>query len=134
MISLDLARRLANAGVTWSPGNGDRFMAPDRDLDDVLFVVSDMVAEVDDSPAGRLLKFNGTTEWALDSIQAEEVLWLPREDQLRDMLGHRFVALTATPDGFVVMVDHDGRERRYEDADAECAYARAVLSVLALRP
>jgi hypothetical protein len=130
MISLDLARRLQRAGVAWVPGDGDRFIVPDRDLDDALFVVSHMVVESDDSPTGRVLKFNGTTEWALDIVQAAEALWLPREDQLRLLLGRHFVALAATPGGYVVVVDHDGREQRHEDVDVECAYARAVLSLL----
>ena len=105
-------------------------MVPDRDLDDVIFVVSHMVVEVDDSSMGRVLKFNGTTEWALDIVQSGEALWLPREDQLRAMLGRHFVALASTPAGYVVMVDRQGQEQRHEDLDAECAYARAVLSVL----
>ena len=130
MISLDLARRLEDAGVAWVPGDGDRFVVPDRDLDDALFVVSHMVVEADDSPTGRVLKFNGTTEWALDIVQAAEALWLPREDQLRHMLGRRFVALATTPGGYVVAVDDDGHEQRHEDVDVECAYARAVLSLL----
>jgi hypothetical protein len=130
MISLDLARRLEDAGVTWVPGDGDRFVVPDRDLDDALFVVSHMVVEVDDSESGRILKFNGTTEWALDVVQAREALWLPREDQLRLMLGRHFVALATTPEGYVVVVDHEGLEQRHEDLDAECAYARAVLTLL----
>ena len=71
--------------------------------------------------------FNGTTEWALDSIEQQEVVWLPREDQLRTMLGDAFVALQATPGGFVVVIVRDGREERHIDIDAECAYARAVL-------
>jgi hypothetical protein len=129
MISLDLARRLEDAGVTWVPGDGDRFVVPDRDLDDDLFVVSHMVVEVDDSASGRVLKFNGTTEWALDVVQAGEALWLPREDQLRLMLGRHFVALVAAQGRYVVVVDHDGHEQRHEDLDAECAYARAVLSM-----
>jgi hypothetical protein len=53
MVTLDLARRLEDAGVRRVPGDGDRFMVPDRDLDDELFVVSHMVVEVDDSSAGR---------------------------------------------------------------------------------
>ena len=130
MISLDLARQLEDAGVSWVPGDGDRFMVPDRDLDDDVFVVSHMVVEVDDSPTGRVLKFNGTTEWALDIVHSGEALWLPREDQLRTMLGRHFVALATTPGGYAVVVDHDGQQQRHEDLDAECAYARAVLSVL----
>ena len=112
------------------PGDGDRFMVPDRDLDDVIFVVSHMVVEVEDSSMGRVLKFNGTTEWALDVVQSGEATWLPREDQLRVMLGRHFVALATTPGGYVVVVDRQGQEQRHEDLDAECAYARAVLSGL----
>lgn len=130
MISRDLAHLLEDVGVTWTPSNGDRFVIPDSDLDDVLFLVSDMVVEVQDLSTGRLLKFNGTTEWALDSIEAGKALWMPREDQLRPLLGHHFLSLATTPGGYVVVVDHDGHEERHQDPDAECAYARAVLAVL----
>ncbi|PVG83975.1 pilus assembly protein CpaE [Nocardioides gansuensis] len=131
MISLDLARQLKNAGVTWSPAPGDTFMIPHRDLDDQVFAVSDMVVEVLDLPTGRVLAFNGTTEWALDSIMQRDVVWLPREDQLRSMLGGGFVSLQAVPGGFVVEVASGSRTERHVDVDAEGAYARALLSVLA---
>src|SRR5688572_9516398 len=133
MISLELAHRLEVAGVGWVPAPGDRFIVPDREMDDEIFVVSDMVVEVHDLPIGRLLGFNGTTEWAIDSILARDVLWLPREAQLRDLLGRAFVALNATPGGFVVVIDRNGREERHIDIDAECAYARAVLACLPCR-
>ena len=130
MISLDLARRLRAAGVPWTPRAGDRFVVPDREMDDQVFVVSDMVVEVHDLPTGPLLKFNGTTEWALDSIQQHEVVWLPREEQLRELLGPAFRALEATPGGFVVRIERAGREERHIDIDAECALARAVLATV----
>lgn len=129
MISQELARRLGAAGVAWDPENGDRFMVPGRDLDDVVFVVSDMVVEVHDLPTGPILGFNGTTEWALDSVHQDDVVWLPREDQLRHLLGPAFVALETVPGGYAVVVDRDGAVERHLDIDAECAYARAVLSV-----
>lgn len=129
MISIDLARRLHDAGLDWTPSAGDRFIIPNRDLDDQVFAVSDMVVEVHELATGRLLGFNGTTEWALDSIEQSEVLWLPREEQLRSMLGESFVALHATPGGFVVVVDRGEGEERHIDIDAESAYARAVLSL-----
>jgi hypothetical protein len=131
MISLDLARRIRAAGIPWVPAAGDRFFVPDRDMDDEVFVVSDMVVQVHDLPVGRLLGFNATTEWALDSILAHEVVWLPREEQLRELLGEAFVSLLATPGGFVVVVDRNGVEERHIDIDAECALARAVLDVRA---
>ncbi|MEJ7707580.1 MAG: pilus assembly protein CpaE [Nocardioidaceae bacterium] len=128
MITTDLARRLRAAGVQWTPAPGDRFMIPDRDFDDEVFLVSDMVVEVQDLPTGRLLRFNGTTEWALDSIEDDEVIWLPREDQLRALLGQNFVRLDATPGGFIVTVEVNGQRGRHIDVDAERAYARAVLA------
>lgn len=107
-------------------------MIPGRDMDDDVFTVSDMVVEVHELTTGRLLGFNGTTEWALDSIAQQDVLWLPREDQLRRLLGGLFVALTSTPGGFVLAVEVDGVEERHIDIDAACAYARAVISAYAV--
>ena len=129
MISLELARRLRSAAVTWEPAPGDRFQLPDRDMDDQVFVISDMVVEVRPAPAGPILAFNGTTEWALDSVGQQDVVWLPREDQLRTLLGEAFVSLEATPGGWIVTVARDGERERHIDIDVECAYARAVLSL-----
>ncbi|CUR54839.1 conserved hypothetical protein [metagenome] len=134
-MSLNLARALADAGVEWSPKNGDRFVVPDRDLDDTVFVLSDMVIEVRETPSGPLLAFNGTTEWALDSLDADAAIWLPREDQLRELLGERFVALESVggdsvPAGYAVTVLVDGSPQRQVEVDVEAAYARALLAVL----
>lgn len=134
MISVDLARRLRRAGLPWCPASGDVFQIPDRDLDDQLFVISELVVEVHELPGGRrLLKFNGTTEWALDSLDAAEALWLPREDQLRAMLGDAFVELRAAPGGFVVVLERAGAREQHVDLTAANAYARAVLAVLDAR-
>ncbi|MFI7587690.1 pilus assembly protein CpaE [Spongisporangium articulatum] len=130
MISVELARRLRDAGVAWEPQPGDRFVVPDKGIDDTVFVVSDMVVEVHETPGGRILGFNGTTEWALDSVQANDVLWLPREGQLRAMLGGRFRRLEAADPGWVVVVERDGQEHREVDGSAESAYARALLAIL----
>jgi hypothetical protein len=141
VISLDLAQRLRAAGLPWSPTKGDRFVVPDRDMDADVFVISEMVVEVRDVPAGRILAFNGTTEWALDSIDAATVVWLPREAQLRELIGDAFVSLDRLADveevddtgGFAVTVAVDGTPVRHVDVDAECAYARALLSLLPSR-
>lgn len=130
MITLDLARRLQDAGVAWTPANGDCFAIPDRDLDDTVFVVSDMVIEVQHLTSGGLMKFNGTTEWALDSIAQHEVVWLPREEQLRTLLGSAFRSLVPVLEGFAVEVRYDDQSRRHVAPDAECAYAEALLAVL----
>jgi len=129
VISRDLARRLHDAGVTWSPRNGDTFWVPDRELDDTVFTVSDMVIEVRDQPHGRVLAFNGTTEWALDDVEEREVVWLPRLDQLLDLLGTSFVSLVARSGGHVVRIRTKDGEQDHVDVNAEDAAGRAVLSL-----
>lgn len=97
MISVDLARRLRSAGLRWRPASGDRFVIEQGDLDgDEVYTLSDMTVEAHHYPTGTVLGFNGTTEWALDSVSIDEALWLPREDQLRALLGPSFVSLSRT--------------------------------------
>jgi hypothetical protein len=130
MISLELAQQLRAAGLAWNPLPGDRFVVPGRGMDEEVFVVSNMVIEVQDAPSGQIIGFNGTTEWALDSLAQDQVVWMPRESQLRELLDERFLRLESVTGGFAVVFDLDG-ERRELDADAESAYARALLRVLA---
>ena len=137
MITVELARRLRETGLPWTPAPGDRFVMADpavrvgAGLDDV-FVVSEMTVDVADTPTGPLIRFNGTTEWALDSVEQDDVIWLPREAQLRERLGTAFRRLEAVPGGFVVVLaGATGRDERHVDLDAECAYARALLALLA---
>jgi hypothetical protein len=130
VISLGVARALREAGLRWSPGSGDRFVVADRAMDDDVFVVSEMTIEAHDVPDGRLLAFNGTTEWALDSVRHEDALWLPRESQLREMLGGLFRALERADGVWTVRVEVEGEQRAYTSSDAEDAYALAVLGVL----
>jgi hypothetical protein len=126
VITVEQARRLRKAGALWVPGAGDRFVVPDRDMDDDVFVVSDMTVEVHDYPGGKVIGFNGTTEWALDSIEQREVIWLPREEQLRKLLGDHFQRLEAVEDGYSVVLT----DSRHTADDAEQAYAEALLHLL----
>ncbi|WP_298992337.1 pilus assembly protein CpaE [uncultured Pseudokineococcus sp.] len=131
MISVPTARALATSGVAWEPASGDRFVITDRGMDDDVFVLSEMVVEAQDHATGRVLGFNGTTEWALDSVAAEQAVWLPREGQLREMLGDAFAGLVPEDGAFVVRTrDADG-ERSSRADDVEEAYALAVLAVRA---
>jgi hypothetical protein len=131
VLSLELGLALRAAGVVWTPEPGDAFVVPGRDLDDQVFVVSDMVIQTVEVPHGPvILAFNGTTEWALDSLEAQEAVWLPREDQLRRLLGEAFVSLerlSGEPAGYAVTVDTADGPVRHADVTAEAAYARAVL-------
>jgi len=135
VLSRDLARALRDAGLSWTPTKGDWFVIPDKGLDDLVFVLSDMVIEARRMALGRqLLAFNGSTEWALDTLAASEALWLPREDQLRAVLGEAFMALEHLPGetpGYVVSMLLGDREERFVDVDVESAYARAALALLA---
>ena len=130
MIAVELARRLRAAGLRWTPAPGDRFVMADpavrvrAGLDDV-FVVSEMTVDVAETPGGPLIRFNGTTEWALDSLKTEQALWLPREDQLREALGDRLARLERTAEGWRVVLA-DGRI--VADPDVESAYAMALLA------
>lgn len=126
MITIEQAGRLRKAGVLWAPAAGDRFVVPDRDMDDDVFVVSDMTVEVHDYQGSKVIGFNGTTEWALDSIDQREVVWLPREEQLRALLGDHFRGLEVVPGGFRVEL----ADSRHTAADAEQAYAEAVIHLL----
>lgn len=132
MISVELALRLRAVGLAWTPASGDRFVIPGREMDADVFVVSELTIDVHQAPTGPLIRFNGTTEWALDSVPQEAVVWLPHEGQLREALGSRFRRLEPIGDGFAVVVDGaDGSAERHVDVDAEHAYARALLALLA---
>lgn len=105
--------------------SGDRFIIHNRDMDKTVFVISEMTIESEEVPGGQIIKFNGTIEWALDSVSQDAVLWLPREDQLRSMLGQAFDRLVTLEGGFAVVLT-DGS--RHVDIDAERAYARAAIA------
>lgn len=128
MISVELARKLREAGLRWEPRPGDRFVIADRGMDDEVFVVSHMVVDVHEFPdGGRVLGFNGTVEWALDSVEQEAALWLPGEERLRELLGGAFAGLQRTGDGYRVTLDVAGRRVEVDDDRAEEAYGKALL-------
>jgi hypothetical protein len=134
VISHDLAGALRDAGLRWSPAKGDWFVVPDKGLDDLVFVISDMVIEMRRMAIGReMLAFNGSTEWALDTLAASEALWLPREDQIRAVLGEAFISLEYLPGetpGYAVSMLLGDTEQRFVDVDVESAYARAALALM----
>jgi len=94
------------------------------------FTVSDMTIEAHAYPTGTVLGFNGTTEWALDSIAIEEALWLPREDQLREALRGTFERLERDvgEGGWRVTCTFRGERMSHLADTPEDAYAMAVLA------
>lgn len=135
MISVRLARRLEEAGLRWQPRPGDRFAISQPALDGEVFTLSEMTIEAREYPTGTILGFNGTTEWALDSVAKDDALWLPREDQLRELLGGTFVSLSrgfAGSDDFVVTTREPTTDERREFVapTAADAYALALLALV----
>ncbi|SDO78982.1 hypothetical protein SAMN04515671_1995 [Nakamurella panacisegetis] len=132
MISRELAVALRDAGVRWIPAMGDRFSIVNENFVSDVFTLSDMTIEAQGPADARVLGFNGTTEWALDSVGLDDALWLPREDQLRELMGPTFVSLRAGEQGsagFIVTVRLPPRPD--EDIEAETAADAYALGVLA---
>ena len=130
MIDIEVARKLRDAGQVWQPTDGDRFVIDVEEMRDESFMLSSMVIERAQGRAGGpLFRFNGTTEWALDSVEQHEVVWIPREDQLREMLGEDFLALHRREDGTftVTLRGTDGAQREVAAPHAEDALAGALL-------
>lgn len=129
MISTELARALRDSGLVWSPRAGDAFRIDRIEAEEETFILSDMTVEAHEFSTGTVLGFNGTTEWALDSVALEEALWLPHEHQLRVLLGAAFRSLTAG-DGWIVEAAIDGTPETFLSDVATDAYAKALLRLL----
>jgi hypothetical protein len=137
MLSLSLARQLKEAGLEWQPALNDFFAIPDRGMDDEVFVLSDIFANVEWLRGQLAVTFHGAVEWALDHVLVTEVLWLPSETQLREELQRRLaeagtseVHLVSTREGCMCEFRLEGQQRRFEAPDASEAYAAALLSML----
>jgi hypothetical protein len=135
MISRDLALALRDAGLVWHPSEGDRFQLDlpgdvELEVEADVFTVSAMTIEARRTPSGTDLAFNGTTEWALDAVTLADAVWLPREDQLRELLRGTFRQLTRVDDAFVVEVLISGRTLRFEHPDPAEAYGLALLELV----
>ncbi|HEY1530553.1 MAG TPA: pilus assembly protein CpaE [Galbitalea sp.] len=130
MISVPLARALRDSGLVWRPQAGDAFLIDVVEADDDVFYLSDMTVEAHSLVTGTELGFNGTTEWALDSVAIEEALWLPSEAQLRGALGPAFSSLTLSDGQFRATAEIDGSSAEFVADSAEDAYARALIALL----
>ena len=134
MISLDLARRLRDAGLQWNPTDGDRFVIPDRELDHHVFSISEMTVDVRAVAGGRQIAFNGAVEWALDAIMEYEVIWLPAEDQLRERLGMAFQSLVRDGDTYRCSIHAGSLKETHEARSAPDAYGHALLALIEADP
>ena len=135
MISRELALALREAGLVWHPESGDRFQLDlpsdvEAEAEADVFTVSEMTIEARRYPSGTILAFNGTTEWALDSVAFADAVWLPREDQLRELLRATFRSLTRLEDSFEVEVELGGDRMRFDHPDVAEAYGLALLELV----
>ncbi len=137
MIDLQLALRLKQAGLVWRPALFDFFALPDRQMDDKVFVVSDMLATVEMLQDVQVVSFQGASEWALDSLVTTEAVWIPSEEQLRLALeaaligaGRPELRLTAGLGGYACEFSFRGALLRFEAGAAAGAYAAALLHIL----
>ena len=137
MISLTTALALKAAGLTWMPMNYDFFAIPDRQMDERVFVISDMLVTVDVLQGLQVVAFQGASEWALDSLVTTEAVWMPREDQLRLALeaallasGRPELRMASSLNGCRCEILQNGQLVGFEAKDASEAYASALLYML----
>jgi len=135
MISTRLARELQHAGLVWTPASGDAFQIDGGEFEGDVFTISDLTIEAHHYPTGSVLGFNGTTEWALDSVALDDALWMPREEQLRELLRGAFRSLERVPDAdggvrYRVAIEAAGQTRAFESDDATEAYGEALLALI----
>lgn len=137
MLPISRAQALKAAGLAWQPALHDFFALPHRGMDERLFVLSDMMSYVELVQGQLAITFHGAVEWALDYVMLEEILWIPREGQLREMLEQRLmdepppiVCLTSTDDGYRCEIRFRGELVTFEAFGASDAYALALLHVL----
>jgi len=130
VISRDVARELRRLGVRWQPRPGDRFIVDEPEMVDSVFWVSDFTIEMHEYGTEKVLGFNGTTEWALDSVPVEQCLWLPREDQLRELLGAMLVRLERDDQAWAVSWRLESSEHRTIAGEVDEAYAAALVAAL----
>jgi len=137
MISLALAQKLKAAGLSWNLDANDFFAIPDRGMDDNVFVITNTTVLVEKISGKLALTFHGAVEWALDYVMVTELVWLPREEQLRAMLEQHLIGqpepslvLFSTADGYRCEVQFKGKFLAFEAFGASDAYGQALLYVL----
>ena len=121
---------------------GDSFSIDRVEADKEIYTLSDMTVEAQALASGTVLGFNGTTEWALGSVALDDALWLPREDQLRELLAGAFRSLLRIDSTenigssqlesarYRVAAVIGGTAVQFDAADAADAYAHALLALI----
>jgi hypothetical protein len=84
-----------------------------------------------------VISFQGTVEWALDYVIISEAVWLPREDQLRNLTisylsaqDQPVLRLENTPAGYRCEIRFQGQWHTFEAEQASEAYGASLLYLL----
>jgi hypothetical protein len=135
MLTVETARKLKAAGLEWHPALHDFFAIPDHGLDERIFVIADLPANLAVFQGQQVFTFEGAAEWAMDYIVTTEAVWLPTESQLRQAVEARTpdapILLSISPDGYECsIVFRPEAAVSFRATSAEEAYAQALLFLL----
>lgn len=137
MVSVELAVALKDAGLRWEPVEGDSFTVPGADFNGQIFHLSSMAAHVQMMKGHPFVMFHGSTEWAMDHVLTNDVVWLPSESQVRteleqrlDAFGQPTIRLQRVPDYYHCSVVYKGEDMLFVAPTASDAYGQAMLYLL----
>lgn len=135
MISLEMAQQLRDTGLVWQPTKNDFFALPERNLDQHIFVVSELTALIEHYNREPVVTFHGSSEWALDYVLITDAVWLPTETQLRQALAQLIgddapLRLERTISGYCCQIASIDQMIEFRAPDGETAYALAILYIL----
>lgn len=133
MITPTLAKQLKEAGLVWDPQLHDFFMVPEPNLEDRVFVLADLQAYLELYQGRPVVTFHGTAEWALDYILQSEVIWMPTDAQLREILVGLVPGLVlrhTPPAGYTCTIRLAGQTVSFAADQASDAYGQALLHLM----
>lgn len=135
LIQLSLAKKLKENGLNWTPRWHDFFAVPA--FEERVFILSDMMAEIQLHQGGTAITFNGAVEWSLDYVWQIEAIWLPTESQLRHLLqtylakeSQPAVGLTCYPDQYLCQIQYRKQSFTFTGVEASDVYGEALLAIL----
>lgn len=124
-------------GLAWKPALHDFFAIPDSELDHRIFVVSNMMIDVQQLFGQEIITFNGAVEWSLDNIVMADAVWMPTEAQLRELLQTRLqndsetlLYLLVQGETYRCTYTFGNSTNHFEAADASDAYSQALIQLL----
>lgn len=137
MLTVGTAQELRAAGLLWTPATLDFFILPLPELENQMFAVSEMTILAEKLHGEPALTFHGTSEWALDHVWTGDALWIPREDQLRQLIEERLtgyaswgLSLEAGAGGYRCKLQRDETVATFSGHDVSECLAAALLSLL----